>query len=221
MGLLSGLFGGEKDDPLKDALISINRILSDETHQNNFLQSPTKELVTEGALFDRNPMGSGPFGYTETNAIPVNGPLGELAYLSRLETLSGQRIMFHRLGSINCKDMAGNTNTVDAFEAVSFDGTEWFILYLDFYHPKRSREYPQGFKETALVPQFCGFNKCDPNFPYGFREMKEAEQSTGLSMAYLPLSRVMPQIDAKLFNRPDSHLIKLSEVKKRLTFRLS
>jgi len=221
MGFLSGLFGGKKEDPLKNAFESINRILSDEDHQNNLMQSPIKELITGGVSFDRNPMGSGPFGYAETNSIPVNGPLGELAYLSRLETLSGERIMFHRLGSINCKDMAGNTNTVDAFEAVSFDGKEWFILYLDFYHPKRSREYPQGFKETSAVPQFCGFNKYAANFPYDFREMKEAEQKTGLSMAYLPLSRVMPQIDAKMFNRPDSHLAKLNDVKKRLTFRLS
>lgn len=220
MGFISGLFGGKKDDPLKDALAAINLILSDEVYQNSLLQSPIKELINEGVSFDRNPMGSGPFGYAESNSIPVNGPLGELAYLSRLETLSGQRIMFHRLGSTKCVDMAGNTNTVDVFEAVSFDGKEWFILYLDFYHPKRSREYPQGFKETSLVPQFCGFNKYAANFPYDFRQMKEAEQKTGLSMAYLPLSRVMPQLEAKLFNRPNVHLAKLNDVKQRLTFKL-
>src|SRR3546814_10801196 len=60
------------------------------------------------------PNGSGPFGFTETNPIPVNGPIGQLAYLSRLETQSGQRILFHRLGAID---------KVDVFEAVTFDGS--------------------------------------------------------------------------------------------------
>src|SRR3546814_6579765 len=60
------------------------------------------------------PNGSGPFGFTETNPIPVNGPIGQLAYLSRLETQSGQRILFHRLAAID---------KVDVFEAVTFDGS--------------------------------------------------------------------------------------------------
>lgn len=219
MGFFSNVFGGKKEDSeLKGAFEAINRILSDEKYQVEVLPDLVKDMIVKGESYDRNPFGTGPFGFSETNAIPVNGPLGELAYLSRLETLSGQRIMFHRLGSMNYKDKLGETKTVDVYEAVSFDGREWFIFYLDFYHPKRSREYPQGFKETSQVPQFTGFNKSSKNFPYEFSEMKANEQSSGLSFAYIALSKVMPQINAKVFTRPDSHLLKLSEVKKKLSF---
>jgi len=219
MGFFSSMFGGKKEsDELKGAFEAINRILSDEKYQIELLPDLVKDMILKGESYDRNPLGSGPFGFSETNAIPVNGPLGELAYLSRLETLSGQRILFHRLGSMNYKDKLGETKTVDAYEAVTFDGKEWFIFYLDFYHPTRSREYPQGFKETSQVPQFTGFNKSSKNFPYEFSEMKANEQTSGLSFAYIALSKVMPQINEKIFTRPDGHVLRLSEAKKKLSF---
>jgi hypothetical protein len=219
MGFFSNLFGKNKEDnELKGALEGINRILSDENFQIEILPAPVKDLILSGDSYDRNPLGIGPFGFSEMNAIPVNGPIGELAYLSRLETLFGQRIMFHRLGSMNHKNKLGITRTVDVYETVSFDGKEWNILYLDFYHPRRSREYPQGFKETTQVPQFTGFNKSSKNFPYEFSEMKANEQSSGLSFAYIALSKVMPQINAGLYNRPPEHVLKLNEVKKKLSF---
>src|SRR3546814_6331822 len=71
-------------------------------------------MLESAPAYDKDPNGSGPFGFTETNPIPVNGPIGQLAYLSRLETQSGQRILFHRLGAID---------KVDVFEAVTFDGS--------------------------------------------------------------------------------------------------
>jgi hypothetical protein len=218
MGFFSKIFGGEKNNELNGAFEAINRILSDEKYQIEILPDLVKDLVMKGQSYDKDPTGTGPFAITETNPVPVNGPIGELAYLSRLETLSGHRIMFHRLGSMNVNNRLGQAKTIDVYEAVTFDGKEWFIFYLDFYHPKRSKAYPEGFRETSKVPQFTGFNKSSKNFPYEFSEMKSSEQSTGLSFAYIPLSAVMPQINAKIFSRPDSHLLKLSEVRKKLSF---
>jgi len=218
MGFLSNMFGSKKENELKAAFDKINRILNDEKYQIEILPDLVKNMVLKGDSYDRNPLGTGPFGFSETNAIPVNGPVGELAYLSRLETLSGQRVMFHRLGSMNFIDKLRATKTVDIYEVVSFDGKEWFIFFLDLYHPRRSREYPQGFKETSKVPQFTGFNKSSKNFPYDFSEMKANEQSSGLSFAYIALSNIMPQINARVFTRPDNHLKRLSEVKKKLSF---
>ena len=218
MGFFSKIFGGEKNNELNGAFEAINRILSDEKYQIEILPDLVKDLVMKGQSYDKDPTGTGPFAITETNPVPVNGPIGELAYLSRLETLSGHRIMFHRLGSMNVNNRLGQAKTIHVYEAVTFDGKEWFIFYLDFYHPKRSKAYPEGFRETSKVPQFTGFNKSSKNFPYEFSEMKSSEQSTGLSFAYIPLSAVMPQINAKIFSRPDSHLLKLSEVRKKLSF---
>src|SRR3546814_16452740 len=87
-----------------------------------------KVMLESAPAYDKDPNGSGPFGFTETNPIPVNGPIGQLAYLSRLETQSGQRILFHRLGAID---------KVDVFEAVTFDGSGWFIFFFDLYLPRQ------------------------------------------------------------------------------------
>lgn len=209
MGLFSNLFGGNKEDKsLRQALTRIHRILEDEAFQLEFVDPAMKAILVSAPAYDKDPNGTGPFGFSETNPIPVNGPIGQLAYLSRLETLSGQRIIFHRLGAIG---------TVDVFEAVSFNGAEWFILFVDLYHPRRSRLTPDGLRFTKDVAQFSGFHKFCKNFPYDFVEKKASERESGLSMAYIPISKVSDQIQNRVFNRPLAHKAKLDLVKSRMS----
>ena len=209
MGFLSNLFGGNKEDKaLRDAMAHIHRILDDEQFQLELVHPAMKSMLESAPAYDRDPNGTGPFGFIETNPIPVNGPIGQLAYLSRLETQSGQRILFHRLGAIG---------TVDVFEAVSFNGAEWFIFFIDLYHPRRSRLTPDGFRFTNDVAQFSGFHKFCDNFPYDFIEKKASERESGLSMAYIAISKVSDQIQNRVFNRPLAHKAKLALVKNRLS----
>jgi len=213
MGIFSRLFGGNKEDKaLRDVFEHIRRILEDENFQNDLVHPAVKQMLLSAPAYDKDPEGSGPFGFTESNPIPVNGPVGELAYLSRLETLAGQRILFHRIGAIG---------TVDVFEAVSFDGSEWFVLFVDFYHPRRSRITPEGFRFTNDLAQFSGFHKFCENFPYDFIEKKVADRESGLSMAYIPISKVSAQIERRVFNRPIAHKAKLELVKERLSSTLT
>lgn len=209
MGFLSNLFGSNKEDKaLREALAHIHRILDDEAFQLELVHPAMKDMLEAAPAYDKDPNGSGPFGFTETNPIPVNGPIGQLAYLSKLETQSGQRILFHRLGAIG---------TVDVFEAVSFNGAEWFILFVDLYHPRRSRLAPDGFRFTKEVAQFSGFHKFCDNFPYDFAEKKGSERESGLSMAYIAISKVSDQLQKRAFNRPLAHKAKLDLVKSRLS----
>ena len=209
MGFLSSLFGGNKEDKaLHEALEYIRRILDDESFQLELIHPAMRPILESAPAYDKDPNGIGAFGFIETNPIPVNGPIGQLAYLSRLETQSGHRLLFHRIGAIG---------TVDVFEAVSFDGAEWFILFVDFYHPRRSRLAPDGFRFTQGVPQFSGFNKFCENFPYDFIEKKAAEHESGLGMAYIPISKVSKQIDSRIFSRPLAHKVKLDLVQSRLS----
>ena len=209
MGFLSNLFGGNKEDKaLREAMAHIHRILDDEAFQLELVHPAMKAMLESAPAYDKDPNGTGPFGFTETNPIPVNGPIGQLAYLSRLETQSGQRILFHRLGAIG---------TVDVFEAVSFNGAEWFIFFIDLYHPRRSRLAPDGFRFTKDVAQFSGFHKFCDNFPYDFVEKKASERESGLSMAYIAISKVSDQIQSRVFNRPLAHKAKLDLVKNRLS----
>ncbi|WP_156969012.1 hypothetical protein [Arenimonas metalli] len=209
MGFLSNLFGGNKEDKaLREVFAHINRIIDDEKYQLEIIHPAMKAILEAAPAYDKDPDGTGPFGYTETNPIPVNGPIGQLAYLSRLETVSGQRIMFHRLGAI------GN---VDVFEAVTFNGGEWFIFFVDFYHPRRSRIAPDGFGFTKELAQFSGFHNFCADFPYDFMDKKASEQESGLSLAYIALSKVTGQIESRVFNRPLAHKAKLELVKSRLS----
>lgn len=208
MGILSSLFSGNKQDKaLNEAFGHIQRILEDEEFQLDMIPA-IKEMVKGRPSYDRDPNGTGPFGFSENNPIPVNGPIGQLAYLSRLETQKGDRILFHRIGAVN---------TIDVFEAVTFSGSDWFILFTDLYHPRRSRATPDGFRFTKEVPQFSGFHKYCPNFPYDFVEMKGTERESGLSFAYMAISKVTQQIQNREFARPLAHKAKLDIVKSRLT----
>ena len=209
MKFLSSIFGGKKDDrALHDAFAKIRRIIEDEQFQLEMVPPAVRTLLESCPAYDKAPDGTGPFGFTETNPIPVNGPIGQLAYLSKLETLTGQRVLFHRIGAIDC---------VDVFEAVSFDGSQWFILFVDLYHPRRSRLTPEGFKFTTEVAQFSGFHKFCENFPYDFPEMKATQQESGLSLAYIPISKVSESIRNRSYNRPLAHKAKLELVNSRLS----
>ncbi|HOV78045.1 MAG TPA: hypothetical protein PLS24_08440 [Sedimentisphaerales bacterium] len=209
MGFLSSLFGGNKEEKaLQEALRQVHRLIDDEKYQLELVHPAIREQIESAPAYDKDPKGTGPFGFTENNPVPVNGPIGQLAYFSKLERLSGQRILFHRLGAMD---------TVDVFEAVTFDGSEWFILFADLYHPRRSRLTPEGFRFTGEVGQFSGFTNFCGDFPYDFIEKKAAMRDSGLSMAYIAISKVADQIQKRAFARPLAHKAKLELVKSRLS----
>lgn len=209
MGFLSNLLGGNKEQQaLQAALGQIRRMLEDEEFQLDMVSPELKDILKGCSAYDNDPNGSGPFGFSETNPVPVNGPIGQLAYLSKLETFKGERILFHRIGAIN---------TIDVFEAVTLSGSEWFIFFTDLYHPRCSRLAPESFRFTQEVPQFSGFHKFCQNFPYDFVEMKSAERESGLSIAYIAISKVSEQTRNGAFQRPLAHKAKLDLVRSRLT----
>lgn len=209
MGFLSNMLGGNKEENASNELFKkILRILEDEQFQLELAPHALKEIIVKRPAYDRDPNGTGPFGLAEANPIPVNGPVGELAYLSNLETAQGERLLFHRIGSVG---------TIDVFEAVTFSGSEWFIFFVDFYHPRRSRVTPVGFRFSKQANQFSGFFNFCKNFPYDFPEMKQSGEGTVVSLAYMPIGEVRQQIQNGAFKRPLAHKTKLDIVKGRLT----
>lgn len=107
---------------------------------------------------DQLPNGNGVFG-SINNPIPVNGPMGETKYLAKLRGVTGEAVMFHRIGSMGSTTVK---HPVDCYEVVCMDGTQWGRLHFDFYHPRRSNIAPPGY---TLIP----FNKqLGMDIPYGF-----------------------------------------------------
>jgi hypothetical protein len=96
-------------------------------------------------------------------------------------TNGGERLLFHRLGSVD---------NIDIFETVTFSGGQWFILFLDMYHPKKSRIAPDGFRLSPMACQFSGFHQFCADFPYDYVEMKQGE---GLAPATCPRAIFSPE----------------------------
>lgn len=212
MGFFDRLFGKDEasaGDQLQKVLGPIFRIIDDEQFQNSLLPDMLAQIVTQGAAVDRVPNGRGEFGLEASNPIPVNGPLGEVAYLSRLETDKGERLLFHRIGAIN---------TLDVFEAVTFSGSAWYVFFLDMYHPCRSRVAPVGFRISAKPCQFSGYHNHCPNFPYDFVESKQNVLDL-VRLAYIPMGNVIPQLEKRVFSRPLAHRAKLDLITAAMTSR--
>ena len=139
-------------------------------------QYPTlvARLILSGESCDQVKGSHEAFG-SLTNPIPVNGALGEIKYLAKLRGVTGQALFFHRLGSVTSPVTHGS---VDLYEVVCLDGTQWGRLYFDMYHPRRSIHAPDGYSlvpfNKALgmdLPLGFGVNATVPDFPYGLPEL--------------------------------------------------
>ena len=211
MGWLSNIFGSMKSgtDKQIDAIFSnMVKILDDEKFQIEMLPEPIQEIIRSKAPCDEKAGASGQFGMSVGNPIPTNGPVGELAYLSRLRTSAGESLFFHRIGS---------QGSIDVFEAVSTSGSEWFIFFLDMYYPRRSRKAPEGFKIFSQPSQFSGFTKFCSDFPRDFSEAKQSDDNSALSFGYIALSKAQSWLANGSFERPLSHRAKMDIVRSELS----
>jgi len=74
MGFLSNLFGGNKEDKaLREALAHIHRILMTEKFQLELVHPMMKAMLESAPAYDKDPNGSGLFGFTETNPSRLTG----------------------------------------------------------------------------------------------------------------------------------------------------
>lgn len=214
MGWLSKLFGqSEKSPPreVQQVFEKMRRLLDDDAAQIAMVGEPIASMINRGLDSDQLPDSKGRFGLEVTNPIPVNGPIGELAYLSKLRTSHGERLLFHRIGS---------QSTVDIFEAVDFSGKEWFVLYLDMYHPRKSRLAPTGLSLSDETSQFTGFTGNCADFPRGFSQEKAKNSGSGLIMLYASLRTIEEALSRSSFERPSAHIRELQKSNANLSFKL-
>src|SRR5262249_49194027 len=167
------------------------------------LPEPFRSKVLDGAGCDEITRAAGEFGRDPRNPIPVNGPLGEVIYLSNLRLASAQQIMFHCLGSVG---------KVAAYETVSLDGAVWDILSLDPSHPRKSRRAPIGYRiaqDGEREKLLLGANELVANFP---GELPDAIANTSERLLGLRMAppKVREAIDHITSTRPGTHLVRLN-----------
>lgn len=183
------------------------KMLEDEEFQLGMLPAEAQELFRSKAPCDQRPGASGEFGLSASNPIPVNGPIGELAYLSKLRTSKGESLFFHRIGAVKL---------IDVFEATTLSGSDWFILFFDMYYPNRSRQAPSGFTISNELSRFSGFNHYCNEFPHDYVENKSRNIESGLRIAYMSMSRAESFLNQGVYARPIEHCNRLNIVRSTL-----
>jgi hypothetical protein len=189
-------------------------LLDDESVQNERLPTHLREAMAQNSPCDFIVGGHGAFGRTYTNAVPVNGPLGQAVYLSALR-INSTSIMFHRLGSI------GN---IDVFETVSLDAAVWDILFLSLYFPARSRKAPSGYALDIKIPVsgriFGTTSRVEP-FPQALYMSARAFTVRQIGMP-LPNRLIRVALTTRAFIRPETHGRRVDElVRSRMTLALT
>lgn len=178
----------------------VSNFLNSDAEQLSRYPPEFRSLLQNAASVDRLPGSSGPFGQVLENPIPVNGPIGEIIYLSALRR-NGARVLFHRLGSVD---------RLDIFECVSADGYDWDLLYFDMYHPRKSHLVPHGYTRApnALL---SGVNITTSEFPNDiYREvLKYSNGVFGFSLAD-PSIRL--SLESCEFIRPPGHAARLAKL---------
>ena len=188
---------------VKDVFRKLHRLMDNEKAQNERLAEPFRTQVRRGADCDEIAEGAGEFGRDPRNPIPVNGPLGELLYLSNLRTTDSQQIMFHRLGSLR---------NVAIYEIVTLDGAVWDILFLHPYHPRKSRRSPSGYQivtgdeRNTLV---LGVNDFVVAFPERLSDAI-ATMSERIFRFRIRPPQVREALVRSIFQRPTDHLSRLN-----------
>jgi hypothetical protein len=209
MGFFDRLFGrgakpSKSDLPTEMEAVfeKIRNFIMNEATQNNGYPPELQQMMTVGGAIDEIAGAVGEFGRDIRNPIPVNGPIGELVYISMIALPGGCAIMGHRLGSIN---------KLDVFETMSLDGSMWDILFFDMYHTRKSKRLPIGY-QVSSQPFLLATNVMVPAFPCGmYKEMSE------LTERVIGIALVSPKLrDETLFqgfSRPPGHLLKIKALR--------
>lgn len=201
MGLLGKIFGGgirdqseteQYEDAIRNPVVAAH------------LLSACEQL--DGA--------TGEFG-SQTNPVPVNGPKGEVAYLSCLS--DGRPYLYHRRRSLSVPQFP---QPLDEFELVSQDSSDWRLLYFSMYHPKRSLGCPPWAKRISWpkdqvlqlmykMPNLGSMDEVD-NFPFGLPEalrnspiLAQMPGNVGAAMAD-SVKRMLDKHPGK-WRRPENH----------------
>jgi len=206
MGWLDKIFGsGGRRDGADAVFGTLSTFLNSDDAQNAAMPEDISSTLPVGGAVDSIAGATGDFGRSATNPIPVNGPVGEVTYLSALTMADGRGVWAHRLGS---------RDQVDIFEIVSDDGKDWCLLYMAPYHSRKSGLVPKGFRfrDPPKVRGIYATNQHVPVFPLG---LYEAIRDWSKATLGIPLvsPRLRAAIQSASFQRPSHHISDLEALK--------
>jgi len=108
-----------------------------------------------------------------------------------------------------------NTGVDKAFEAVTYSGEEWFLLFFDINYPRKSTLLPAGFEFSGDMAMFSGFvDEASQRFPEDYNARLD-DVDEQLQPAYVPVSRITTNFDEGTHVRPLAHWCKIEALAAR------
>ncbi|MEA5416292.1 hypothetical protein [Synechococcus sp. BA-132 BA5] len=183
----------------------VYQLLTDEEAQNGALPSLTQYLKNNA---DHRNVGED-YGLDPRDPIRVNGPLGELVYISRLTSERGTGFIGHRLGSIK---------GLDVFEVVSTDFKDWLILWFDMYWSTKDPHAPAGLRlnrpdelwPDGGHPALSATNRFVAKFPDEY--WPEILISTMEHIGFPSVKPFLKSLNGRQAERPSGHTRLLQDV---------
>ena len=181
------------------AMEKIYQLLKEDEEQNRTYPDSFQELLAENyEMRDRGLE----YGMSASDPIRVNGPIGEIVYISRLKSPNNKGYLGHRLGSLN---------GLDIFEIVSDDFKDWKIIYLDMYWKTKDAFAPNGTSYSTDAIGISATNSFMARFPANFWQeaLIATEQQFGIPFI---VKLYLKDIDYEIAERPLEHMKALSRV---------
>jgi len=133
--------------------MGIFSFLNKEKKENDWTSALPKEYAElllgeikknpQACRLDDIPQGFGKFGLEATNPVPVYGVPSNETYLRSLRTLSGERLKWRRVGSLQVENIV---SPIDEYEIFNNAGDTTCFIYISPYHWRNSKRAPEGFK---------------------------------------------------------------------------
>lgn len=176
----------------------IYKILTSEQIQNKAMPIGLQSSLRENSS---TRFQSTAYGYSPNDPIRVNGPIGELIYLSCLRNKDGIGFIGHRLGS---------RNGLDIFEIVSEDFASWHILYFDMYWLKKDLIAPARLNliswsnhSNSSAIGLSVTNRFISDFPLNF--WYQLLESAKIFLGFPAVRMSVKQMAQNQMHRPDHH----------------
>jgi hypothetical protein len=108
------------------------------------MQEALHTVMSDGGGVDADelPNGVGRFGFDPNNPIPCKTTLGSMAYLERLHTEDGAKVVAERIGSFGSEVV---DSPIDGYQLTHPNGSDLGIVYISPYQGRISNKAPVGF----------------------------------------------------------------------------
>ena len=181
-----------KQISVRGIFAKMNNMLYDEEIQNGNLDDSLQSILKQNEC---NRACSPGYGFSPSDPIRVNGPLGEQLYIAMLRGLDGQAVIGHRLGSLK---------QLDIFEVTTSDFTQWAVLVFDMYYLSKDTVAPAGFIiDLSGIRTLTATNRFMAHFPSNF--YSELIDAVSEQIGFPLVNTLLSDIQSDGITRPEAH----------------